>query len=358
MAAADGLDSLTIGEVAKRLGLSKSGVFSRIGSREALQAAVIDEYARRFLQDVFTPAMREPRGLPRLNAIMRLWMQRARDVETRSGCLYCAGAFEYDDREGPLRDLLLSHVQRWRAALKRTVHPGHRGRPPARRHRRRPAGVRARRPVHRADARSALPARPARRRPQLGGLRAPDRLAAKSPPRVESRHKPRSTHFLASLRTIVRHKEFHHADRSSSRSCCGAGLARCSRRWAVVACAVVGRAAQQRRLRMAGPVMSSTSPPPQPTRPAASTPAASPAAWAWPCACRKSVAPAAATRLALRLFFTPLPLKLAARRQTLPAPWRVEHWPFEHGAVAVYRRRRWADATAAPDRAARARLGR
>ncbi|GAB4560165.1 MAG: TetR/AcrR family transcriptional regulator [Rhizobacter sp.] len=121
MAATDGLDSLTIGEVAKRLGLSKSGVFSRIGSREALQAAVLDEYARRFLQDVFTPAMREPRGLPRLNAIMRLWMQRARDVETRSGCLYCAGAFEYDDREGPLRDLLLSHVQRWRGALRRTA---------------------------------------------------------------------------------------------------------------------------------------------------------------------------------------------------------------------------------------------
>ncbi|MBC7994719.1 MAG: TetR/AcrR family transcriptional regulator [Rhizobacter sp.] len=121
MAAADGLDSLTIGEVAKRLGLSKSGVFSRIGSREALQAAVLDEYARRFLQDVFTPAMREPRGLPRLHAIMRLWMQRARDVETRIGCLYCAGAFEYDDREGPLRDQLLSHVQRWRGALKRTA---------------------------------------------------------------------------------------------------------------------------------------------------------------------------------------------------------------------------------------------
>jgi AcrR family transcriptional regulator len=121
MAAADGLDSLTIGEVARRLGLSKSGVFSRVGSREALQIAVIDEYDRRFLQDVFVPAMREPRGLPRLNAIMRLWLQRARDVEIRTGCLYCAGAFEFDDRAGPLRDLLLDHVMRWRSALKRTV---------------------------------------------------------------------------------------------------------------------------------------------------------------------------------------------------------------------------------------------
>jgi AcrR family transcriptional regulator len=121
MAATDGLESLTVGEVAKRLGLSKSGVFSRIGSREALQKAVVEEYDRRFLQDVFVPAMREPRGLPRLHAIMRLWLQRARDVEIRTGCLYCAGAFEYDDREGPLRELLLDGTRRWRVALKRTV---------------------------------------------------------------------------------------------------------------------------------------------------------------------------------------------------------------------------------------------
>ena len=121
MAATDGLESLTVGELAKRLNLSKSGVFSRIGSREALQKAVIEEYDRRFLQDVFVPAMREPRGLPRLNAIMRLWLQRARDVEIQQGCIYCAGAFEYDDRDGPLRDMLLQGVLGWRRALKRTV---------------------------------------------------------------------------------------------------------------------------------------------------------------------------------------------------------------------------------------------
>ena len=121
MAAEEGLESLTIGEVAKRLGLSKSGVFSRVGSREALQVAVIEEYDRRFLQDVFVPAMREPRGLPRLNAIVRLWIARARAVDIRQGCIYCAGAFEFDDRDGPLRDKLLEGIQGWRTALKRTV---------------------------------------------------------------------------------------------------------------------------------------------------------------------------------------------------------------------------------------------
>lgn len=121
MAASEGLESLTIGEVAKRLNLSKSGVFSRVGSREALQKAVLEEYDRRFLQDVFLPALREPRGLPRLAAIARLWLQRVRDVESAQGCLYCKGAFEYDDRQGPVRDLLEEGIRRWRASLKRTV---------------------------------------------------------------------------------------------------------------------------------------------------------------------------------------------------------------------------------------------
>ena len=65
--------------------------------------------------------MREPRGLPRLNAIMRLWLQRARDVEIAFGCIYCAGAFEYDDREGPVRDQLLDGVVRWRATVRRCI---------------------------------------------------------------------------------------------------------------------------------------------------------------------------------------------------------------------------------------------
>ncbi|HEX7640494.1 MAG TPA: helix-turn-helix domain-containing protein [Burkholderiaceae bacterium] len=121
MAATEGLESLTIGEVAKRLGLSKSGVFSRVGSREQLQVAVILEFDRRFLQAVFVPAMREPRGLPRLDAMMRRWLARATDTDRTLTCLYTAGAFEYDDREGPVRDQLLDGVTRWRSALRRSV---------------------------------------------------------------------------------------------------------------------------------------------------------------------------------------------------------------------------------------------
>lgn len=121
LAAADGLEAITLQAVADRVGLSKSGVFSRVGSREALQKAVIDEFGRRFIADVFVPSMQQPKGLQRLDSIARRWIIRTRDVEAETGCIYSAGAFELDDREGPLREHLLGEITRWRAALRRTV---------------------------------------------------------------------------------------------------------------------------------------------------------------------------------------------------------------------------------------------
>jgi AcrR family transcriptional regulator len=121
LASAEGLEAITLQAVADRIGLSKSGVFSRIGSRVALQKAVIEEFGRHFLADVFVPAMASPKGLPRLDDIMQRWILRTRDVESKTGCIFSAGAFELDDREGPLRDLLHGEVTRWRSALRRTV---------------------------------------------------------------------------------------------------------------------------------------------------------------------------------------------------------------------------------------------
>ena len=121
MAAADGIGKLSLGEVAKRTGISKSGVFSRVGSLEALQGDVLDEYDRRFAEDVFMPSLKLAPGLPRLVAQVERWIARCRDTGPGSGCLYTAGAFEYDDLDGALRDRLQQGVERWRASLRKTV---------------------------------------------------------------------------------------------------------------------------------------------------------------------------------------------------------------------------------------------
>ncbi len=115
-----GLEGLTIGSLAEATGMSKSGLFAHFGSREELQISVIREYHRRFEQEVFYPAMNEPRGLPRLRAMFANWMQRT-SIEIDSGCLYISGAVEFDDREGPVRDALVSSVMSWHAALRRAI---------------------------------------------------------------------------------------------------------------------------------------------------------------------------------------------------------------------------------------------
>src|SRR5512141_1174291 len=101
-----GLEGLSIGALAEVAQMSKSGVFAHFGSREELQISVVREYHRRFEEEVFYPAMREPRGLPRLRALFRNWMTRS-SLEIDSGCLYISGAVEFDDRPGPVRDALI-----------------------------------------------------------------------------------------------------------------------------------------------------------------------------------------------------------------------------------------------------------
>ena len=115
-----GLEGLSIGALAEVTQMSKSGVFAHFGSREELQISVIREYHRRFEEEVFYPAMQEPRGLPRLRALFRNWMNRT-SIEIDSGCLYISGAVEFDDRPGPVRDALVMMVQTWRHALERAI---------------------------------------------------------------------------------------------------------------------------------------------------------------------------------------------------------------------------------------------
>ena len=120
MAAQVGLEGLSIGALADVMGMSKSGVFAHFGSREDLQIAVVREYYRRFEAEVFQPAMREPRGLPRVRALFENWMRHT-SAELDSGCIFISGAVEFDDRPGPVRDALIEAVMAWQEAMERAV---------------------------------------------------------------------------------------------------------------------------------------------------------------------------------------------------------------------------------------------
>ena len=69
-----GFESLTIGSLAEKTGMSKSGLFAHFGSKLELQVAALDEAARQFTEAVFLPAMKAPRGLKRLRALFENWI--------------------------------------------------------------------------------------------------------------------------------------------------------------------------------------------------------------------------------------------------------------------------------------------
>ncbi len=120
LAARGGLEGLTIGSLAERMRMSKSGVFAHFGSREDLQIAVLKHYERRFVDDVLVPALREKRGLPRLRAIVGRWLERSA-IEAAQGCIWVSGATEYDDRPGAVRDELVSMIRSWQRELSRAI---------------------------------------------------------------------------------------------------------------------------------------------------------------------------------------------------------------------------------------------
>jgi AcrR family transcriptional regulator len=118
LASRDGLEGLTIGLLAEKMNMSKSGVFAHFGSREDLQIEVVKLYHRQFEQEVFYPSIKEARGLPRLEAMFARWIRQV-TIEIASGCIYISGAVEYDDRPGEIREQLVTMVRTWQQALHR-----------------------------------------------------------------------------------------------------------------------------------------------------------------------------------------------------------------------------------------------
>ena len=120
-----GLEGLSIGDLAQDLGLSKSGLFAHFGSKEQLQLDVLDAAAELFRAVVFDP-VRGAVGQARLVALfenMLKWVQ-ARDLP--GGCIFMAGAFEWDDAQGPVRQRMVEWFEklngvasraRWRRAV-------------------------------------------------------------------------------------------------------------------------------------------------------------------------------------------------------------------------------------------------
>jgi len=107
VASETGFESLTIGTLAERTGMSKSGLFAHFGSKQELQVAALDEAARIFTEAVFLPALKAPRGLKRLHALFENWIAWPSKARLPGGCPIDSASREYDHHPGAMRDAVI-----------------------------------------------------------------------------------------------------------------------------------------------------------------------------------------------------------------------------------------------------------
>jgi AcrR family transcriptional regulator len=116
-----GLEGISLGVLAAGMDMSKSGLFAHFKSKEALQLEVLQAAIDRFVGEVVLPALTKARGEPRVKAIFDRYLGWIRGREPKGSCFFMALTQEYDDRPGPVRDLLVQSQRDWHATLARAA---------------------------------------------------------------------------------------------------------------------------------------------------------------------------------------------------------------------------------------------
>jgi len=123
VAARVGLGGLTIGELARGTGMSKSGLFAHFASKETLQLEVLGTATAAFATSVVRPALSTPRGEPRIRALFDAWCASGRARQPGCAVLVQAG-MEFDDQVGPVRDRLVQDHRDLADAIAQMVRTG------------------------------------------------------------------------------------------------------------------------------------------------------------------------------------------------------------------------------------------
>ena len=104
LATLDGLEGLSIGNLAHALEMSKSGIYAHFGSKQDLQLATIDEAGRIFHAEVIEPALGAPPGLGQLVAVCDAFFDYLARRTFPGGCFFAGAVLEMGTRPGPVKE--------------------------------------------------------------------------------------------------------------------------------------------------------------------------------------------------------------------------------------------------------------
>ena len=118
LATVDGLEGLSIGNLAAATGISKSGLYAHFGSKQELQLATVDEAERILTAEVIQPALAAPPGLGQLAAACEAYFSYVERPVFPGGCFFAATALEMGTRPGPVKDRVAATQNGFTALLR------------------------------------------------------------------------------------------------------------------------------------------------------------------------------------------------------------------------------------------------
>jgi AcrR family transcriptional regulator len=121
LATEEGLSPLSIGRLAEATGMSKSGLFAHFGSKEELQLATVEHAAAMFVAEVIAPAREAPRGIARVWALCERMIDYSERQVFPGGCFFAATSSEFNNKPGPVRDLIAQSIRSWLGYLEHAV---------------------------------------------------------------------------------------------------------------------------------------------------------------------------------------------------------------------------------------------
>src|SRR6201995_5991533 len=104
LATVDGLEGLSIGNLAAAIGMSKSGLYAHFGSKQELQLATVEEAGRIFADEVVQPALAAPAGVAQLVAVCEAFFDHLERRTFPGGCFFAGAALEMGTRPGPVKE--------------------------------------------------------------------------------------------------------------------------------------------------------------------------------------------------------------------------------------------------------------
>ena len=117
LATVDGLGGLSFGNLAGRIGMSKSGLYAHFKSKEELQLATIDWATDIFDTEVREPARSHGEGLELMWALSDEFLSHLERNVFPGGCFFAAVGAEFDTHPGRVKERIKMFNYEWTAEL-------------------------------------------------------------------------------------------------------------------------------------------------------------------------------------------------------------------------------------------------